>query len=84
MAWSTDNCTVGRTMAILGERWTVVVLREDASVTEAELVEFAKAELAAFKLPKAVVFVEELPRNTAGKILKRQLRDEHVGLFGSA
>ena len=28
MAWSTDNCTVGRTMAILGERWTVVVLRE--------------------------------------------------------
>ena len=28
LAWSTDNCTVGRTMAILGERWTVVVLRE--------------------------------------------------------
>lgn len=28
LAWSTENCTVGRTMAILGERWTVVVLRE--------------------------------------------------------
>lgn len=28
LAWSVDNCTVGRTMAILGERWTVVVLRE--------------------------------------------------------
>jgi DNA-binding HxlR family transcriptional regulator len=28
MEWSADNCTVGRTMAILGERWTVVVLRE--------------------------------------------------------
>lgn len=28
LAWSTDNCTVGRTMAILGERWTFVVLRE--------------------------------------------------------
>lgn len=28
LAWSTDNCTVGRAMAILGERWTVVVLRE--------------------------------------------------------
>jgi fatty-acyl-CoA synthase len=76
-------------IALPHEKWVeavtaVVVLREDASVTEAELVEFAKAELAAFKLPKAVVFVEELPRNTAGKILKRQLRDEHVGLFGSA
>lgn len=28
LAWSTENCTVGRAMAILGERWTVVVLRE--------------------------------------------------------
>lgn len=28
LAWSTDNCTVGRTMAVLGERWTFVVLRE--------------------------------------------------------
>ena len=28
LAWSTANCTVGRTMAILGERWTLVVLRE--------------------------------------------------------
>lgn len=28
LAWSVDNCTLGRTMAILGERWTVVVLRE--------------------------------------------------------
>jgi DNA-binding HxlR family transcriptional regulator len=28
LAWSTGNCTVGRTMAILGERWTFVVLRE--------------------------------------------------------
>ncbi|MFC5727815.1 MULTISPECIES: winged helix-turn-helix transcriptional regulator [Nocardioides] len=28
LAWSVDNCTVGRAMAILGERWTVVVLRE--------------------------------------------------------
>jgi DNA-binding HxlR family transcriptional regulator len=28
LAWSTDNCTIGRTMAVLGERWTFVVLRE--------------------------------------------------------
>jgi DNA-binding HxlR family transcriptional regulator len=28
LAWSTENCTVGRTLAILGERWTLVVLRE--------------------------------------------------------
>jgi DNA-binding HxlR family transcriptional regulator len=28
LAWSTDNCTIGRAMAVLGERWTFVVLRE--------------------------------------------------------
>lgn len=31
LAWSTGNCTIGRTMAVLGERWTFVVLREVAN-----------------------------------------------------
>ncbi|WP_374204386.1 hypothetical protein, partial [Streptomyces sp. 7G] len=36
----------------------------------------AREKLTAFKAPKRVVFVDELPRNASGKILKRQLRDE--------
>jgi fatty-acyl-CoA synthase len=52
----------------------VVVLRPGASATEEELIAHARQHLAAFKLPKRVLFVEDLPRNTAGKLLKRELR----------
>ena len=52
----------------------VIVLRRDAQATEAELIDHARATLAPFKLPKRVFFAENLPRNTAGKLLKRELR----------
>jgi fatty-acyl-CoA synthase len=57
----------------------VVVLRQGAQATEAALIEHARQHLAAFKLPKRVILAEELPRNTAGKLLKRQLRAMHGG-----
>lgn len=44
-------------------------------VGEQELIELARARLAAFKAPKRVLFVDALPRNASGKILKRALRD---------
>ncbi|RFU82228.1 acyl-CoA synthetase [Streptomyces triticagri] len=60
------------------ERWieavTAVVVPK-GEVTEAELVAHAKEKLAHFKAPKRVLFVDELPRNASGKILKRELRD---------
>ncbi|MEU8437380.1 fatty acyl-CoA synthetase [Streptomyces sp. NPDC029216] len=60
------------------ERWieavtAVVVPRGE--VTEAELMAYARERLAHFKAPKRVLFVEALPRNASGKILKRELRD---------
>ncbi|MBQ1088972.1 acyl-CoA synthetase [Streptomyces sp. B93] len=55
----------------------VVVPRGE--VTEAELIAHARERLAAFKAPKRVVFVTELPRNASGKILKRELRDRLAG-----
>ncbi|MFF0031237.1 acyl-CoA synthetase [Streptomyces avermitilis] len=68
-------------VAVIGlpdERWVeavtaVVVARGE--VTEAELLAHAREELAHFKAPKRVLFVDELPRNASGKILKRELRD---------
>lgn len=61
------------------ERWieavtAVVVPRGE--VTEAELIAHAREKLAHFKAPKRVVFVDELPRNASGKILKRELRTD--------
>ncbi|MEG3630121.1 acyl-CoA synthetase [Streptomyces poriticola] len=67
--------------AVIGlphERWieavtAVVVPREE--VTEEELIAHARERLPAFKAPKQVLFVAELPRNASGKILKRELRN---------
>ena len=56
-----------------------VVLRDGASVTAEELIAHSKTTLAPYKVPKQVIFVDNLPRNTAGKILKRDLRKAHTG-----
>jgi fatty-acyl-CoA synthase len=55
----------------------VVVLRAGASADEEALIAHARESLAPFKLPKKVIFRADLPRNTAGKLLKRELRDAY-------
>ncbi|WP_318217228.1 acyl-CoA synthetase [Streptomyces sp. SCL15-6] len=64
------------------ERWieavTAVVVRR-GEVTEDELIAHAREKLTAFKAPKRVLFVDTLPRNASGKILKRELRDRFAG-----
>jgi fatty-acyl-CoA synthase len=52
----------------------VVVLRPGADANEEMLVEHARTSLAPYKVPKRVIFTGTLPRNTAGKLLKRELR----------
>ncbi|HEU5082981.1 MAG TPA: long-chain fatty acid--CoA ligase [Acidimicrobiales bacterium] len=65
------------------ERWgevpvAHVALRPGASVTAEELIEHCRANLARFKVPKAVTFLDALPRNPSGKVLKRELRAADV------
>ena len=55
----------------------VVVLKKGASTTANELISFCKQELARYKAPKSVEFVDSLPKNAAGKILKRELREKY-------
>ena len=59
----------------------VVVLAPGAEAGEAELIEHCRERLAGYKKPAAVVFAAALPRNAAGKVLKRRLRDEHAARF---
>ncbi|MDR3534828.1 MAG: fatty acyl-CoA synthetase [Rhodopila sp.] len=54
-----------------------VVLRPEHEADEATLQGLAREHLAPYKLPKKVVFVDHLPRNTAGKLLKRELRKQY-------
>lgn len=69
-------------VAVVGvpnERWgevprAYVVLKENHSVTEDEIIEFCKERLASYKCVKEVSFIEQLPRNAVGKILKNHLK----------
>jgi acyl-CoA synthetase (AMP-forming)/AMP-acid ligase II len=69
-------------VAVVGrpdERWgevpvAFVVLKADATASRDELVEHCRGQLARFKVPKDVLFLDALPRNPSGKVLKRELR----------
>jgi fatty-acyl-CoA synthase len=72
-------------VAVVGlpdEKWieavtAFVVLRPGHAVDESTLQSLARQHLAPYKIPKKVVFVDTLPRNTAGKLLKRELRKQY-------
>jgi acyl-CoA synthetase (AMP-forming)/AMP-acid ligase II len=51
-----------------------VVLRSDQTIKQRELINFIRSRIADFKTPKSISFVESLPRNSSGKVLKRTLR----------
>lgn len=55
-----------------------VTLRESAQATSKELITFCRERLAAYKCPRKILFVDELPRSSIGKVLKRVLREEIV------
>jgi fatty-acyl-CoA synthase len=81
-------------IAVPDPRWieavaAVVVLRVEAAgmapeEAERELVAHARTRLAPFKVPKRVILVDALPRNTAGKLLKRELRARFAGTGDAA
>jgi acyl-CoA synthetase (AMP-forming)/AMP-acid ligase II len=52
-----------------------IVVRTGQAVSETEVIDYCRRTLADFKRPRKVTFLEELPRNPTGKILKRELRD---------
>jgi len=55
----------------------VVVLKADVTATENEIIAFSKEHVASYKAPKSVEFVESLPKNPQGKILKRELTKKY-------
>ena len=73
--------------AVIGvpdERWgetgkVFISLKEGQTIEEKEIIEHCLKNLAKFKVPQSVEFIELLPRNATGKVLKRELREEVVG-----
>ncbi|MBW7883889.1 MAG: long-chain fatty acid--CoA ligase, partial [Caldilineaceae bacterium] len=63
-----------------GERVVaVVVTRDGAEATEAEIIKFCRARLVNYKTPRRVLFVKALPRNAMGKVQKAELRQTVCG-----
>jgi fatty-acyl-CoA synthase len=71
--------------AVIGvpdDRWgetvkAVVVLKAGAQADARELMQFCDGQLAGYKRPRSVDFVDALPRNPSGKVLKRELREKY-------
>jgi fatty-acyl-CoA synthase len=69
--------------AVIGvpdERWVEVgqayiVLKADGALTEGEVLRHCRENLARYKVPQSVVFIDEIPHNATGKVLKRELRE---------
>jgi fatty-acyl-CoA synthase len=72
-------------VAVIGvpdEKWgeavkACVVAAPGKELSEQEIIDFARARIAGYKLPKSVDFIEALPRNPSGKILRRELREPY-------
>jgi len=71
-----EACTVGVPHEYRGETIKAfIVLKEGKTCTEEEIISFCKEKLAAYKIPKIIEFIDELPKSSVGKILRRKLRD---------
>ncbi len=71
-----DCCIVGTGDAYRGETVKAIVVRRPGSRLEADgLIDWARAQMAAYKVPRVVDFVDELPKSATGKVMWRQLQD---------
>ncbi len=61
-----------------GEVVMAIVVKKDESLTEEALRDFCREGLTSYKVPRLVVFTDELPKTNVGKILRRELRDQYI------
>lgn len=76
---SVKECAV---IGIPHEKWVeavhaVIVLKDHQKATAEDIVAHCRKELAGYKIPKSIEFVDELPKNPSGKILKKELRERY-------
>jgi malonyl-CoA/methylmalonyl-CoA synthetase len=75
-----ESAVIGCPHPDFGEGVVAVVMGQGE---EAALIAAARAQLAAYKAPKRVVFIDQLPRNAMGKVQKNLLRERYAGLFSA-
>jgi len=84
MAGVTESAVIGLPHPDFGEAVAAVVVKSaGATPVEAEIIAALKGKLAAFKVPKRVFIVEDLPRNAMGKVQKNELRKRYASTFAA-
>lgn len=74
-----EACVVGVPDRYRGETLKAfIVVKEGETLTEEEVISYLKERLAPYKIPTSVEFMDELPKTTVGKILRRELRDMEI------
>ena len=74
-----DACAVGVASPSGGEILKAcIVLKKDATVTSSEIITFCTKKLAAHQVPAEVQFVDDLPRSPVGKVLRKELKRQHL------
>ncbi|ABE37721.1 AMP-dependent synthetase and ligase [Rhodopseudomonas palustris BisB5] len=77
-----ESAVIGVPHADFGEGVTAVVVRDKgAAIDEAQVLSGLDGQIAKFKMPKKVIFVDDLPRNTMGKVQKNVLRDTYADIY---
>ncbi len=79
----TESAVIGVPHSDFGEGVTAVVVGDSKTpIDEAKVLHALDGRLAKFKMPKRVIFVDDLPRNTMGKVQKNVLRETYKGIYG--
>jgi long-chain acyl-CoA synthetase len=73
-----EAAAIGVPSEASGEAVKVCVVRKEPSLTQEELLAHCRRHLTGYKVPRIIEFRDELPKSNVGKILRRELRDEHV------
>ncbi|WP_271274309.1 malonate--CoA ligase [Aliamphritea hakodatensis] len=78
-----ESAVIGVPHRDFGEGVTAVIVAEHGADLSAEdVMAFLKGKIARFKQPQKIFFVDELPRNTMGKVQKKQLREDYNDIYG--
>ena len=74
-----EVAVIGQPSEKWGESPHAIVVRKGESLTASDVLDHCNGKLARFKLPVGATFVDVIPRNANGKVLKRLLRDQFPG-----
>ena len=70
-----ECAVIGSPHRKLGEIVKAYIVKDQADLTAAQVIQYCKEQMTSYKRPRKVIFVDEMPKSNVGKILRRHLRE---------